>query len=144
MNDAIDPVRVPPPASVVLMRFARSAASVPAARAFVRGMLRDACARGACSLDDMLVCVSEVATNAVRHGVPPGGAFLLKIDADEARVRVECHDADRHRPRVRHPAADDQSGRGLLLVEAIASRWGVGERPFGKFVWFELDLKPPG
>ncbi|MFF1420702.1 ATP-binding protein [Streptomyces sp. NPDC058280] len=123
------------------MRFDRSAASVPAARAFTRDVLGEARAY-AHALDDVLLCVSELATNAVRHGVPVGGALLLKVDADDQRVRVECHDANRRRPRLRHPAADDQSGRGLLLVEAIASRWGVGERPFGKFVWFELDLKP--
>lgn len=95
-------------------------------------------------LNDVLLCVSELATNAVRHGVPAGGALLVKVGADEHRVRVECHDANRRRPRLRHPADDDQTGRGLLLVEAIASRWGTDERPFGKYVWFELDLKPAG
>lgn len=45
---------------------------------------------------------------------------------------------------LRHPADDDQTGRGLLLVEAVASLWGTGERPFGKYVWFELDLKRGG
>ncbi|AXG78687.1 ATP-binding protein [Streptomyces paludis] len=124
----------------VLMRFARSSASVPSARAFARGVLREVCSgSGACDLDDVLLGVSELATNAVRHGVPVGGAFLLKIEFSGERVRVECHDANRRRPRLRHPADDDQGGRGLLLVEAIASRWGVGERPFGKFVWFEVD-----
>ncbi|MFI5758113.1 ATP-binding protein [Streptomyces sp. NPDC051569] len=126
--------------STTVMRFGRSTASVPEARAFARGVLRNACAH---FLDDVLVCVSELATNAVRHGVPVGGAFLIKIEADDQRVRVECHDANRRRPRVRHPADDDQHGRGLLLVEAISSRWGVGDRPFGKYVWFELDLRPP-
>ncbi|MFC9746720.1 ATP-binding protein [Streptomyces niveus] len=95
-------------------------------------------------LDDILLRVSELATDAVRHGVPVGGALLVKVGADEHRVRAECHDANRRRPRLRHPADDDQTGRGLLLVEAIASRWGTDERPFGKYVWFELDLKPDG
>ncbi|MGW6506637.1 ATP-binding protein [Streptomyces niveus] len=126
-------------------RFTRSDASVPAARAFTREVIDAAdTAIGGSALDDVLLCVSELATNAVRHGVPVGGALLVKVGADEHRVRVECHDANRRRPRLRHPADDDQTGRGLLLVEAIASRWGTDERPFGKYVWFELDLKPAG
>ncbi|WP_327235282.1 ATP-binding protein [Streptomyces sp. NBC_01317] len=124
----------------VIRRFARSTASVPEARDFARSVLRDA---RAFDLDEVLLCVSEVATNAVRHGVPVGGAFLLMVCADDERVRVECHDANRTRPRVRHPTTDDLHGRGLLLVDAIASRWGVGPRPFGKYVWFELDVEPP-
>ncbi|MFE5663309.1 ATP-binding protein [Streptomyces niveus] len=126
-------------------RFTRSDASVPAARAFTREVIdaADTAIVGS-ALDDVLLCVSELATNAVRHGVPVGGALLVKVGADEHRVRVECHDANRRRPRLRHPADDDQTGRGLLLVEAIASRWGTDERPFGKYVWFELDLKPAG
>ncbi|MFD4696664.1 ATP-binding protein [Streptomyces niveus] len=126
-------------------RFTRSDASVPAARAFTREVIDAAdAAIDRSALDDVLLCVSELATNAVRHGVPVGGALLVKVGADEHRVRVECHDANRRRPRLRHPADDDQTGRGLLLVEAIASRWGTDERPFGKYVWFELDLKPAG
>ncbi|MEV8339901.1 ATP-binding protein [Streptomyces niveus] len=123
-------------------RFTRSDASVPAARAFTREVIDAAdAAIDRSALDDVLLCVSELATNAVRHGVPVGGALLVKVGADEHRVRVECHDANRRRPRLRHPADEDQTGRGLLLVEAIASRWGTDERPFGKYVWFELDLK---
>lgn len=125
--------------STTSKRFARSTASVPAAREFARSVLGEDCAH---VLDDVLVCVSELATNAVRHGVPVGGAMLLEVGADERCVRVECHDANRRRPRLRHPGADDTHGRGLLIVQALASRWGTGERPFGKYVWFELDLKP--
>ncbi|MBT2525028.1 ATP-binding protein [Streptomyces sp. ISL-99] len=120
-------------------RFARAAASVPAARVFAREILIKGGADR--DLDDALLCVSELATNAVRYGVPVGGAFLLKVGVGAGGVRIECHDAGRRRPRLRHPADDDQTGRGLLLVEAVASRWGVGERPFGKFVWVELDIK---
>ncbi|MEV7425999.1 ATP-binding protein [Streptomyces sp. NPDC091212] len=124
--------------TTIVMRFARTAASVPSARSFTRGVLRDA-RLDRCELDDILLCVSELTTNALRHGVPVGGAFLLRVQLADEHVRVECHDANRRRPRVRHPADDDQGGRGLLLVEALASRWGTGERPFGKFVWFEVD-----
>ncbi|WP_406321068.1 ATP-binding protein [Streptomyces sp. NBC_00519] len=121
--------------------FDRFREAVPEARRFARKSLDTVEAE---LLDSILVCVSELATNAVQHGVPIGGQFLLKVDSDEQRVRVECHDAKRQRPRRREPSNDDTHGRGLLLVEALASRWGVGARPFGKFVWFELDLDRQG
>ncbi|MEU9744446.1 ATP-binding protein [Streptomyces niveus] len=107
-------------------RFTRSDASVPAARACTREVVDAAdTAIDGSALDDVLLCVSELATNAVRHGVPVGGALLVKVGADEHRVRVECHDANRRRPRLRHPADDDQTGRGLLLVEALAYRRSI-------------------
>lgn len=121
--------------------FDRTREAVPEARRFARKSL-DAVENEL--LDSILVCVSELATNAVLYGVPPGGQFRLKVGNDEQRVRVECHDAKRQRPRRREPTNDDTHGRGLLLVEALASRWGVGTRPFGKFVWFELDLDQEG
>ncbi|MEV0444955.1 ATP-binding protein [Streptomyces spectabilis] len=117
--------------------FDRTDAAVPEARLFARKSLDSV---GPDLLDNVLLCVSELATNAVLHGVPAGGQFLLKVDSDAQRVRVECHDSRRQRPRKRTPTSDDPNGRGLLLVEALSSRWGVGTRPFGKFVWFELDL----
>lgn len=121
--------------------FDHSREAVPEARQFARKSLDSV---EVDLLDNILVCVSELATNAVVHGVPVGGQFLLRVDNDERRVRVECHDAKRQRPRKREPSNENTHGRGLLLVEALASRWGVGARPFGKFVWFELDLAPQG
>ncbi|MFD7716162.1 ATP-binding protein [Streptomyces sp. NPDC059814] len=123
--------------NVASQKFERTTEAVPAARVFAQKSLEVVSVE---QRDDILVCVSELATNAVQHGVPQGGNFLLKVDTDAHRVRIECHDAKRQRPRLRKPDGNDTHGRGLLLVEALASRWGVGTRPFGKFVWFELDL----
>ncbi|WP_431771770.1 ATP-binding protein [Streptomyces cucumeris] len=91
--------------------------------------------------DDVELCVSELASNAVVHGAEPGHGFLVKLVADDISVRLEVHDdhgAGRgdSRPHVRHPAASDDSGRGLLLVELLAEDWGVEARhPLGKAVW---------
>lgn len=86
-------------------------------------------------LDDVLVCVSELATNALLHGVPPGRGYLvrLRLEAGGCALSVEVHDSGGGVPAKRLP--DGESGRGLLLVDALADRWGVGERDPGKFVW---------
>lgn len=52
-------------------------------------------------------------------------------------MRIEVHDSDRNRPERREPSADDDSGRGLALVDALTGgRWGVsGRAGIGKLVW---------
>ncbi|MEO3852972.1 ATP-binding protein [Streptomyces sp. B8F3] len=86
--------------------------------------------------EDIQLCVSELATNALVHGTTPGHGFLIKLDADEEAVRMEVHDSRRQHPEARQATAMDTSGRGLILVNALADGWGVEERtPFGKIVW---------
>ncbi len=96
--------------------------------------------------DDVLLCVSELATNALVHGGPPDRGFLLRMvpygeGAGDCGVRVEVHDSGGGVPAV--PEAGDmsepgESGRGLLLVSELADKWGVGERDPGKVVWCEF------
>ncbi|MEU8953869.1 ATP-binding protein [Streptomyces sp. NPDC048518] len=86
--------------------------------------------------EDVLLCVSELATNALVHGTAPGRGFLVKLDVDEEVVRLEVHDSRRRRPEVRQATGTDTSGRGLILVTALADGWGVEDRtPIGKIVW---------
>ncbi|KOU77038.1 ATPase [Streptomyces sp. MMG1533] len=91
--------------------------------------------------EDVLLCVSELATNALLHGVPPNRRFRLGLflTTDEV-LRVEVHDSGPG--EVRAPDADPESehGRGLLLVAALADKWGVGERDQGKVVWCEFRV----
>ncbi|MER7693077.1 ATP-binding protein [Streptomyces sp. NPDC097610] len=87
-------------------------------------------------VEDIRLCVSELATNAVVHGTVPGHGFLVKLDAEEEAVRMEVHDSCRRRPKARQAADTDTSGRGLILVNALADGWGVQDRtPSGKIVW---------
>ncbi|MCF3132556.1 ATP-binding protein [Streptomyces olivochromogenes] len=86
--------------------------------------------------DDITLCVTELATNALLHGVPPGRGFLLRLRYDGDVFRVEVHDSGSGTPRVADEA--DEGGRGLLLVAALADKWGVGERGLGKAVWCEF------
>ncbi|MFH8584108.1 ATP-binding protein [Streptomyces celluloflavus] len=70
------------------------------------------------------------------HGTAPGHGFLIKLDADEEVVRLEVHDSRSRHPQARRAADTDTSGRGLVLVNALADGWGVQDRPpFGKIVW---------
>ncbi|MFJ4011248.1 ATP-binding protein [Streptomyces sp. NPDC090026] len=85
---------------------------------------------------DVRLCVSELATNALVHGTARGHGFLVKLDADEDVVRLEVHDSRRQHPEARQAAGTDTSGRGLILVNALADGWGVEDRtPVGKIVW---------
>jgi serine/threonine-protein kinase RsbW len=91
--------------------------------------------------DDVLLCVSELATNALLHGVPPGRCFQLGLTlATDGVLRVEMHDSGPG--EIRLPDADPEAerGRGLLLVAALADDWGVRERDPGKVVWCEFRL----
>ncbi|MFF6996149.1 ATP-binding protein [Streptomyces sp. NPDC008313] len=86
--------------------------------------------------------VAELATNAATHGRLTGRDFRLALLTDGATLRVEVTDTrGDDLPRRRVPATNAESGRGLLLVEALADRWGVDLGPVPrKTVWAELDL----
>ncbi|MFK0015474.1 ATP-binding protein [Streptomyces sp. NPDC091027] len=90
--------------------------------------------------------VAELAANAVTHGRVPGRDFELRLTHTGGTLRVEVSDAqgERRPPRsgaLPEPRALGDSGRGLLLVEALADRWEVLDRvPVGKTVRAELDL----
>jgi anti-sigma regulatory factor (Ser/Thr protein kinase) len=87
--------------------------------------------------EDLLLCVSEVVTNAILHaGTPPH----LRVSQVGDTVRVEVADADQRRPVM---SADDPlatSGRGLRILDQLAARWGSIPTGPGKAVWFEFDL----
>lgn len=86
-------------------------------------------------LDDARVVVTELAANAVVHA---RSAFSVSIHGDGARLRIGVRDGSRAMPEPRKPAPRGLSGRGLLLVSALASRWGVQPLTDGKVVWAEL------
>ncbi|MEV4871507.1 ATP-binding protein [Streptomyces syringium] len=77
-------------------------------------------------VEDIRLCVSELATNAMVHGTVPGHGFLVKLDAEEETVRVEVHDTRRRHPKARQATDTDTSGRGMILVAALADVRGSG------------------
>ncbi|MFF4369428.1 ATP-binding protein [Streptomyces sp. NPDC001594] len=97
--------------------------------------------------NDIRLCVSELASNAVRHGTPAGsgrGVFLVRLDADDTHVRVEVEDEDPHStPRLNGAAEDDTGGRGMAIVASLATAWGFESCVFaGKAVWSEFLTCP--
>ncbi|MFI0090398.1 ATP-binding protein [Streptomyces bobili] len=89
--------------------------------------------------------VAELAANAATHGRLPGRSFRLVLLVRGATLRIEVTDTrGDDLPRRSPPGPDAESGRGLLLVEAFADRWGVQFGPVPcKTVWAELDLAQP-
>ncbi|MGW6293510.1 ATP-binding protein [Streptomyces sp. NPDC055058] len=114
---------------------------MPAARGFALDTLADWGYRE--RQDDVLVCVSELATNALLHGVPPGRQFSLTLVGDGPLVRVEVRDSGGGLPEVTEAAADACRGRGLSIVRAVADDFGVTLHEPGKTVWtvLKMDLR---
>ena len=87
-------------------------------------------------LDDLLLCVSEVVSNAVLHAGPPVRIVAERVGGG---IRVEVTDCSAVMPVRGTPDAHSPTGRGLLLLEALSSEWGVAQAPPGKTVWFVID-----
>lgn len=84
------------------------------------------------------LALTELVANVVRH--VPGRRCVVLILRRPDGLRVEVSDGCPAPPRVTHdPDRLSESGRGLLLIEAVADRWGTDPNPTGKTVWFECD-----
>ena len=94
-------------------------------------------------IDDALLMVSELVTNAVQHGRPD---IVLMVRPNPPGIGVSVRDGGAALPVPPTGAPDpaDQRGRGLHMVESLSSSWGVepADPPPGKVVWFELDPAP--
>ncbi|MGP4083785.1 ATP-binding protein [Streptomyces sp. KR55] len=93
-------------------------------------------------LNSAELIVAELAANAVTHGRVPGRDFRLTLYVVGDTLRIEVTDTRGDQlPRPATPQGE--SGRGLLLVDALADRWGVAEGPTPrKTVWAEVRLSP--
>jgi anti-sigma regulatory factor (Ser/Thr protein kinase) len=107
------------------------------ARAFLRGALETWRLDGFGDVTELLV--TELVANVVMH---VGAPMTLRVSRAPERVRVEIDDPSAELPKVQHPGAADEHGRGVLLVDRLADEWGAEAWPdgSGKTVWFELDV----
>ncbi|MEV0264013.1 SpoIIE family protein phosphatase [Streptomyces sp. NPDC050617] len=125
------------PLATASVELAGETASVPAGRRFLVRVLRE---WGLKALEDVApLLVSELLTNAVCH---VGGPIGLRLWRSARELGVEVADGGSPRPRARIAAAEEECGRGLLLVEALADAWGTRPEATGKAVWFTLRTAP--
>jgi anti-sigma regulatory factor (Ser/Thr protein kinase) len=119
-------------------RFLRHPDQVAAARQFVT----EALARGSELRETARLLVSETATSVLDQTVsgPGDGTFEVAYAVVEGRLRVEVSDdGGPARLRRRVHGVQAGSGRGLGLLRALATRWGIREGAGGRTIWFELD-----
>lgn len=116
--------------------FAATEKAVPAARLYVEMTLE---AWGLAGLaDDAKLIVSELVTNALRHGAGPIDVRCA-ISDDEEFV-MEVRDSSPELPEVEDTDLLDLSGRGLVIVEALARAWGARPAEDGKVTWAALRI----
>lgn len=108
-------------------------ASVLRIRRFVVAACREGLGGELCETAALLV--SEVATNALVHG---SGRIEVRVLVTGRVLRVEVADSSSDLPAPRHADALDEGGRGLALVDVLASSWGAEPDELGKVVWFEV------
>jgi anti-sigma regulatory factor (Ser/Thr protein kinase) len=118
---------------VVSLQLPPDHAAAARARRFVADTMREWGCDDA--IPDAELLVSELVTNAVLHA---RSATRLTIERDGATLRFSVYDASPTRPRLRDYGPEAVTGRGLLLVDRLARRWGVDPQAAGKCVWFEV------
>jgi len=134
------------PAVLAADWFPGEAEAVGQAREFVAGVL----GRDWPGLDDALLMVSEIASNAVRHTASGDGDgwfdVLVSLSGHTARVSVVDRGSSSE-PRIVHDGGGFgegvlTGGRGLRIVDALADGWGHGGDELSRVVWFEITAKP--
>lgn len=97
-------------------------------------------------VDVLVLLASELVANAVTHAGngsgAAGGPVAVCVRAAAGELRVEVHDGSPAMPLPVPPDVDEESetGRGLMLVDALAAEWGSYRTPGGKVVYFTLPF----
>ena len=121
------------------MRFVASTSGIPPSRHWVTERAR----RDGASPDALRVIAlltTEAVANAVEHG-PPDGEVDVDVHGHDGAVRVSVRDASHSAPVLNKVPPTAAGGRGVMLIDTLAERWGVEYHPDGtKTVWFEVPL----
>src|SRR4051812_37426069 len=92
---------------------------------------------GTAVAEDAALAAAELLANAVQHGSPP---VAVQVSGDADRIRIEVQDGSRRPPVRPSSSGTNMTGRGIAMVDALATRWGVDPRPEGgKSVWAEFE-----
>ena len=126
-----------PPRSSVGVMLQAAPGSAAVARRFVGKTLAEWGHQG--HLDTACLLVSEIVTNALRHAHAP---LDLRLHLTSREIITEITDDSTHLPYRHLPDPDDEGGRGLMLVDALAADWGTRPADTGKTVWFTIPLEP--
>ncbi|MFK8910721.1 SpoIIE family protein phosphatase [Streptomyces sp. YS-3] len=132
--------RVPPaPLTAVSALLPAKPVSVGEGRRFLRGTLRE----WECEdlTDTACLLASELLTNAVRHACDP---LRLRVRCTRDELHIEVCDGSPVLPQARSAGLEEESGRGLALLDQLASAWGTLPTQEGKAVWFSLPLPGEG
>ncbi|MEU9379958.1 ATP-binding protein [Streptomyces sp. NPDC048279] len=114
--------------------------AVPGARRQVTLLAQDlGLALSGQTLQNIELLASELIANAVLYTDAPCDVAVTRTDE---RLRVEVTDTDPFLPSAVEAGPDEESGRGLLLVNALADAWGTRPEPNGKTTWFEITPEP--
>ena len=90
--------------------------------------------------DVAVLLTSELVTNAIRHEA--GGTVTLAISCPGGQLRIEVHDTSCFLPVLADASTDEETGRGLMLVDTLSAEWGCYSTPTGKAVYFTLAFQP--
>src|SRR5215468_7418191 len=135
----------PPASAAAALDLCGPAATYPGSPEHVRQVRADAqgLLAGCPAADEVILCLSELAANAVLHSDSrrPGGTFTIRIEScPGAYIRIEVEDDGG--PWLA-PAPDSGSGRGLDIIRALAAEWGVATSPARRAVWARFDWPSP-
>ncbi|NUW35049.1 ATP-binding protein [Nonomuraea sp. SMC257] len=113
---------------------------IPEAAGHARALTREALSSWGLGteVDDVMLIVSELVTNAVVHAEAP---IELRLIVSDQMLRGEVVDHSLSSPRPVAAALDQEHGRGLAIVDEYSESWGVAPEPTGKAVWFLRSLR---
>jgi anti-sigma regulatory factor (Ser/Thr protein kinase) len=111
--------------------------AVPSARGHVRAAARES---GLAHLADVAeLLASELVTNAVRASAGTGDPVLLCVTCHQASILIHVWDASSQMPQRKDAGPDAEGGRGLMLVEALATGWDCYRQQDGKVIWGQVS-----
>jgi anti-sigma regulatory factor (Ser/Thr protein kinase) len=90
------------------------------------------------SIEDAVLIVSEIVTNAIRYCAGP---VQLRLSRSDEYIRVEVSDSSPDEPRLVDARPGDESGRGLRIINQLSTRWGFRPTRHGKQVWADLPYR---